>query len=325
MTKEPINVAVTGAAGSISYSLLFRIGSGDMFGKDQPVKLQLIEIPPAMEALEGVVMELDDCAFPLVEDIQTTDDLDAGFRDANVCLLIGGKPRGSGMKRADLVEANGDIFTAQGRAINDNAADDVRIVTVANPCNTNALIAMNNAPDIPDERFTAMTRLDLNRAKNQLATKAGASVNDVQKVGIFGNHSDTMYPHFYEAEIDGQPATEAVSQDWLENDFIETVQGRGSAIIEARGQSSAASAANAVVDHIRSWYAGYDDWMSMAIPSDGSYGVEEGLVFSYPVRCTGGWDYEIIDTLELNDYAQQKLDITENQLKEERDVVSELL
>lgn len=323
--SKPMNVAVTGAAGSISYSLLFRLASGEVFGKDTPLRLQLVEIPPAMDALEGVVMELEDCAFPLVEQIETTDDVEVGFKNADVCILVGGKPRGADMKRADLVEANGDIFKVQGKAINDHASDDVRVVVVANPCNTNALIAMNNAPDVPNEQFSAMTRLDLNRSKNQLAKKASVGVDDIHQVGIFGNHSDTMYPHFYEAKIGHDKALDVIDENWLKSDFIETIQGRGKAIIEARGASSAASAANAVIGHLRSWYHGSEGWVSMAVPSDGSYGIEEGLIFSYPVKCHGGWEYEIIDDLELNEFAHDKLDTTEDQLKHERSVVSELL
>lgn len=327
MTK-PVRVAVTGAAGSIGYSLLFRIAAGEMLGPDQPVILQLVEIPQAMDALEGVVMELDDCAFPLVESIETADNPFDGFKDANICMLVGGKPRGPGMVRADLVEANGPIFTDQGKAINDNAADDVRVMVVGNPCNTNCLIAMSNAPDVPNERFTAMTRLDQNRAKNQLATKAGVGVKDVSNMGIFGNHSNTMYPHFFDAKINGEPVPEVIEDhDWLKEDFISTVQGRGKAIIEARGASSAASAANAALEHVRDWFreTPEGDWVSMAVPSDGSYGIEEGLIFSYPVRCDGNGNYEIVQGLELDEFAKEKLAVTENQLKEERAIVEDLL
>ena len=324
---EPVRVAVTGAAGSIGYSLLFRIASGEMLGKETPLHLSLLEIPPAMDALEGVAMELNDCAFPLVEEMTLTDDPDKGFDGANVCMLVGGKPRGAGMKRKDLVEANGPIFKAQGRAINDNAADDVRVVTVANPCNTNALITMHNAPDVPNERFTAMTRLDLNRTKYQLANRAGVNTSAVTNVGIFGNHSSTMFPNFFDAKIDGEPVPEVIDdQDWLENEFIETIQGRGSAIIDARGASSAASAANAALEHVHDWFGTTSEgnWVSMAVPSDGSYGIEEGLIFSFPVRCDNG-DWEIVDNLELNDFQKEKLEITENELKSEREVVADLL
>lgn len=326
MTK-PVRVAVTGAAGSIGYSLLFRIAAGEMLGPDQPVILQLVEIPPAMDALKGVVMELEDCAFPLVEDIVTADNPFDGFQDANICMLIGGKPRGPGMVRADLVEANGPIFVDQGKATNDNAADDVRVMVVGNPCNTNCLIAMNNAPDVPNERFTAMTRLDQNRSKGQLAKKAGVSVKDITNMGIFGNHSNTMYPHFFDAKINGKPVPEVIDEAWLKDEFISTIQGRGKAIINARGASSAASAANAALEHVRSWFTETPegDWVSMAVPSDGSYGIEEGLIFSYPVRCDGNGNYEIVQGLELNDFAKDKLQTTKEQLESEREIVKDLL
>ncbi|QDG50844.1 malate dehydrogenase [Persicimonas caeni] len=327
MTK-PVRVAVTGAAGSIGYSLLFRIAAGEMLGPDQPVILQLVEIPPAMDALKGVVMELEDCAFPLVEEITTADNPFDGFDGANIVMLVGGKPRGPGMVRADLVEANGPIFVDQGKAINDRAADDVRVMVVGNPCNTNCLIAMNNAPDVPNERFTAMTRLDQNRAKSQLSTKSGVAIKDISNMAIFGNHSKTMYPHFFDAQLDGKAATEAIDDEsWLKEDFISTVQGRGKAIIEARGASSAASAANAALEHVRDWFrvTPEDDWVSMAVPSDGSYGVEEGLIFSFPVRCDGEGNYEIVTDLELNDFAKEKIKITEDELKKEREIVADLL
>lgn len=327
MTK-PVRVAVTGAAGSIGYSLLFRIAAGEMLGDDTPVHLQLLEIPGAMDALEGVAMELNDCAFDLVEGMTLTDDANEAFDDADVCMLVGGKPRGADMERKDLVEANGPIFREQGRAINDNASEDVRVVTVANPCNTNCLIAMNNAPDIPDEQFTAMTRLDLNRTTYQLAARAGVNTSAVSNIAIFGNHSSTMYPDFYHARIDGEPVPEVIDDEaWLRSDFIETIQGRGSAIIEARGASSAASAANAALEHVRSWFSETPegDWVSMAVPSDGSYGIEDGLVFSFPVRCDGRGNWEIVDDLDLNDFAREKLSITEEELQGERDVVADLL
>jgi malate dehydrogenase len=326
--NDPVRVAVTGAAGSIGYSLLFRIAAGEMFGPETPVELNLVEIPPAMDALEGVAMEINDCAFPLLQEMNLYDNGDDGFEGANVCMLVGGKPRGSGMERKDLVEANGPIFKGQGEAINDNAADDVRVVVVANPCNTNALIAMNNAPDVPDERFTAMTRLDLNRTKYQLASKAGVNTGDVTNVGIFGNHSSTMFPNFFDAQIDGEPVPEVIDDhQWLKNEFIETVQGRGSAIIEARGASSAASAANAALEHVREWFTETPegDWVSMAVPSTGAYGVDEDLMFSFPVRCDGAGNWEIVDDLDLNDFAQAKLDATEEELQGERSVVSDLL
>lgn len=325
---DPVRVAVTGAAGSIGYSLLFRIASGEMLGPDQPLELNLLEIPPQMDALEGVAMELDDCAFPLVQEMNLSDDPAEGFEGANICMLVGGKPRGAGMERKDLVEANGPIFKAQGEAINDNAADDVRVMTVANPCNTNALITMNNAPDVPNERFTAMTRLDLNRSKYQLANKAGVNPGDVSNIAIFGNHSSTMYPDFFDARINGEPVPEVITDhDWLKNDFIPTIQGRGSAIIDARGASSAASAANAALEHVREWYTETpeDDWVSMAVPSDGSYGIDEDLIFSFPVRCDGNGNYEIVDDLDLNDFSKEKLKATEQELQEERSVVSDLM
>lgn len=325
---DPVRVAVTGAAGSIGYSLLFRIAAGEMLGPDTPVELQLLEIPQSMDALEGVAMEIEDCAFPLLEEMTLTDDPEEAFDGANICMLVGGKPRKSGMLRKDLAEANGPIFQTQGRAINDHAADDVRVAVIANPCNTNALITMNNAPDVPNDRFTAMTRLDLNRTKSQLSQRTGSNPADITNVGIFGNHSSTMFPDFYHMQIDGEPVPEVIDdEEWLQNDFIETIQGRGSAIIEARGQSSAASAANAALEHVRSLYTETpeDDWVSMAVPSDGTYGVEEGLLFSYPVRCDGEGNWEIVDGLEHNDFARDKIETTEQELKEEREVVTDLL
>ena len=324
---SPVRIAVTGAAGSISYSLLFRIAAGEMFGPDTPVELQLLEIPPAMEALEGVAMEIDDCAFPLLEKMTLTDDPTKGFDGANLAVLVGGKPRDASMERADLIRGNGPIFTEQGEALNAVADDDIRVVVVANPCNTNALIAMNNAPDIPDERFTAMTRLDENRAKSQLATKADVPVKSVSNMGIWGNHSNTMYPDFFNAEIDGKPAEDVIDDTWLKEEFISTVQGRGSAIIEARGQSSAASAANAAIDHVHDWFSETpdDDWHAMAVPSTGDYGVAEGLIFSFPVRCDGAGNYEVVEGIELNDFARQKIETTEQQLLDEREVVQDLL
>jgi len=324
---SPKRVAVTGAAGSICYSLLFRIASGEMFGPDQPVILQLIEIPPAMGALEGVVMELDDCAFPLLQDITLSDNPRDGFDGANAAVLVGGKPRGPGMVRADLIKENGPIFVAQGEALNDVAADDIRVAVVGNPCNTNCLIAQSNAPDIPRTRFAAMTRLDQNRTAHQLAAKAGVQVASVSHVSIWGNHSNTMYPDFYNATIDGEPVVDVISDhEWLKNDFISTIQGRGKAIIEARGSSSAASAANAALDMVREWFLGTPEgeWSNMAIVSDGSYDITEGLVFSHPVICNDG-DYEIVEGVELNDFAREKIAVTEKQLLEEREVVKDLL
>lgn len=325
---SPVRVTVTGAAGSISYSLLFRIAAGEMLGPNTPVILNLLEITPAMKALEGVAMEIQDCAFPLLQDMVLTDDPNKGFEGSNIALLVGGKPRGPGMVRADLIKANGPIFTGQGKAINDNAADDIRVCVVGNPCNTNALIAMHNAPDVPNERFTAMTRLDENRAMSQLANRAGVTVASVANVGIWGNHSKTMYPDFFNAKIDGKPATEVITDhEWLKGEFIDTVQQRGAAIIAARGSSSAASAANAAIDHIRDWYTVTPEgqWRSMAVPSTGAYGVEEGLIFSFPVRCDGKGGYEIVEGIELNDFAREKIKETEAELKSEREVVADLL
>ena len=324
----PVRVAVTGAAGSICYSVLFRIAAGEMLGPDQPVILQLIEIPPAMKALEGAVMEINDCAFGALAGIEITDDPNVGFDGANIAILVGGKPRGPGMVRADLIAANGPIFVGQGKAINDNAADDVRICVVGNPCNTNCLIAQRNAPDVPRERWTAMTRLDQNRTAHQLATKAGVHQSDVTKIGIWGNHSNTMYPDFYNAKIGGKDVTDVITDlDWLQGDFISTIQGRGKAIIEARGSSSAASAGNAALEHVQDWFrtTPENDWVNMAVVSDGSYGVTEGLVFSYPVRCDGNGNYEIVQGLELTDFAREKIKLTEQQLLEEREVVKDLL
>ena len=324
--NEPVRVAVTGAAGQIGYSLLFRIASGSMLGPDQPVILQLLEIPPAMGALEGVAMELDDGAFPLLAGITQSDEPNAAFDGANIAMLVGSRPRSKGMERKDLLEANGAIFTVQGRAINDHAADDIRVLVVGNPANTNALIAMNNAADIPDSRFTAMTRLDHNRAKAQLAQRLGVSVNDIKKMTIWGNHSATQYPDLFHCEVDGRNAAEAVGdRDWLENTFIPTVQQRGAAIIEARGLSSAASAASAAVDHVRDWTLGTPggDWVSMAVPSDGSYGVPEGLMSSFPVTCAGG-EYSIVQGLQIDAFSQGRIDTTVAELGEERVTVAEL-
>jgi malate dehydrogenase len=326
MTTEPVRVAVTGAAGQIGYSLLFRIASGALLGPDQPVALQLLEITPALGALDGVAMELDDCAFPLLTSISKTDDPNQAFDGANIALLVGSRPRTKGMERADLLEANGAIFTVQGKALSDNAADDIRVLVVGNPANTNALIAMNNAPNIADERFTAMTRLDHNRAIAQLAAKVGAPVTDIKHMTIWGNHSATQYPDLFHAEVGGENAAAKVGdQAWLENDFIPTVQKRGAAIIEARGSSSAASAASAAIDHVRDWVQGTPagDWVSMAIPSDGSYGVAEGLMSSFPCTTTGG-AYEIVQGLELDDFSRARIDASVAELAEERDTVAKL-
>lgn len=324
--KTPVRVAVTGAAGQIGYSLLFRIASGQMLGADQPVILQLLDITPAMDALKGVAMELEDCAFPLLSGIVCSDDPNEAFGDISYALLVGARPRSKGMERKDLLEANGAIFTVQGKALSDNAAADVRILVVGNPANTNSLIAMNNAPNIPNERFTAMTRLDHNRAMAQLATKTGTTVNEITKMTIWGNHSATQYPDLFHAEVNGKNAAALVNdQAWLEGSFIPTVQQRGAAIIEARGLSSAASAANAAIDHMHDWALGTPagDWVSMAIPSDGSYGVPEGLISSFPVTCTDG-KYSIVQGLDIDDFSRARIDASTAELGEERDAVREL-
>jgi malate dehydrogenase len=327
MNTTPIRVAVTGAAGQIGYSLLFRIASGAMFGPDQPVILHLIEIEPALKVLNGVVMELDDCAFPLLKGVVATANLDEGFRGVNWSLLVGSVPRKQGMERKDLLGINGKIFIGQGKSIEKNAASDARVLVVGNPCNTNCLIAMNNAPGIPRERWFAMTMLDQNRAKTQLAQKAKVDVNQVSNIAIWGNHSSTMYPDFYNARISGRPATEVIQEEaWFKDTFIPTVQKRGAAIIEARGLSSAASAANAVVDTVRSLTTPThpDDSFSVAICSDGSYGIEQGLMFSYPIRSNGS-KWEIVRNVPVNEFSRSKITATENELKEEKSLVSELL
>jgi malate dehydrogenase len=323
---SPVKVAVTGAAGQIGYSLLFRIASGGMLGADTPVELRLLEVPPAMQALEGVVMELDDCAFPLLAGIETGDDPDTVFDGANIALLVGARPRSKGMERGDLLEANGAIFTAQGRALSEHAADDLRVLVPGNPANTNALIAMHNAPDVPRERFTAMTRLDHNRALAQLTARTGVPVTEIRRMTIWGNHSATQYPDLFHAEVRGKVAAEVVDdQKWLEDEFIPTVQQRGAAIIEARGASSAASAASAAVDHVRDWVLGTpaDDWVSMAVPSDGSYGVEEGLVSSFPCVCRDG-SWEIVPGLQIDDFSRSRIDASAAELAQERDTVRDL-
>ncbi|MEX2579661.1 MAG: malate dehydrogenase [Verrucomicrobiales bacterium] len=325
--SKPIRVAVTGAAGQIGYSLLFRIASGSMFGPDQKVALSLVEIEPAMKALEGVVMELEDCAFPLLEDVRATSDLDRGFAEANWALLVGSVPRKAGMERKDLLGINGKIFTGQGKAIAANAASDIRTLVVGNPCNTNCLIAMNSGSSVPSDRWFAMTRLDENRAKTQLARKAGVHVAEVANMTIWGNHSATQYPDFHNATIGGAPATDRISDEsWLKGEFIETVQKRGAAIIEARGSSSAASAANAVVDTVRglSTPTPAGDWHSVCVRSDGSYGVDEGLISSFPVR-SDGESWEIVQDVPVNDFSREKIDTTVKELREEREAVSDLL
>ncbi len=324
--STPVKVAVTGAAGQICYSLLFRIASGALLGPDQPVELRLLEITPALKSLEGVVMELDDCAFPLLSKVEIGDDANRVFDGVNLACLVGARPRSKGMERGDLLEANGAIFKPQGRALNDHAADDVLVLITGNPANTNALIAMSNAPDIPRERFNALTRLDHNRAMAQLAAKTGSSVNDITQMTIWGNHSATQYPDLFNARVKGQNAAELIDdQAWLESTFLPGVQQRGAAIIEARGASSAASAANATVDHMRDWVLGTPegDWVSMSVPSDGSYGVPEGLISSFP--CTAaGRDYSIVQGLEINAFSRARIDASVAELTDERQAVTEL-
>ncbi|MEE4377452.1 MAG: malate dehydrogenase [Candidatus Competibacteraceae bacterium] len=324
--KTPVRVAITGAAGNIGYAMAFRIAAGDMLGPDQPVILHLLEIPPAMPALQGVVMELNDCAFPLLADIVTSDDANVAFKEINYAMLVGARPRGPGMERKDLLTANGAIFGPQGKALNDHAARDVRVLVVGNPANTNSLIAASNAPNLDRKQFTAMTRLDHNRALSQLAEKTGSHVNDIKKMIIWGNHSATQYPDISKCTVKGQAATGLVDQDWYRSDFIPTVQQRGAAIIKARGASSAASAASAAIDHMRSWALGTEDgdWVSMAIPSDGSYGVAEGIIYSFPCVCKNG-QYEIVQGLDLDDFSKDKMKATEQELREERASIEELL
>jgi malate dehydrogenase len=320
----PKTVTVTGAAGAIGYALLFRIASGQLLGPDEKIRLRLLEIEPALKAAEGTAMELVDCAFPLLEAIDITSDPNEAFDGANVGLLVGARPRTAGMERADLLEANGAIFKPQGKAINDHAADDIKILVVGNPANTNALIAMSNAPDVPNERFTAMTRLDQNRAYGQLASKLGVALTDIEDLVIWGNHSPTMFPDLFNAKVNGKSAVEAVDDmAWYENEYLPNVGKRGAAIIEARGASSAASAANAAIDHVHDWALGAEGLVSMAVPSGGQYGVDEGLISSFPVRVSGG-SYEIVEGLEVGEFAQSKIDITVNELKGERDAVREL-
>jgi malate dehydrogenase len=326
MSQTPVKVAVTGAAGQIGYALLFRIASGALLGPDTPVQLSLLEIPAAVKAAEGTAMELDDCAFPQLSGIEISDDPNSAFDGVNVALLVGARPRTAGMERGDLLEANGGIFKPQGQALNAHAASDIKVLVVGNPANTNALIAQQNAPDIPARRFTAMTRLDHNRAIAQLAKKAGAAVKDVTNVTIWGNHSATQYPDIFHAQVAGQNAAARIDdQAWLEGDFIPTVQKRGAAIIEARGASSAASAANAAIDHVHDWVLGTPegDWVSMAIPSDGSYGVQEGLISSFPVTCSGG-EYSVVQGLEVSEFSRARIDASVAELADERDAVRKL-
>ncbi|HEU4857459.1 MAG TPA: malate dehydrogenase [Rhodanobacteraceae bacterium] len=324
--KTPVRVAVTGAAGQIGYALLFRIAAGDMLGPDQPVILHLLEITPALPALNGVAMELDDCAFPLLAGVVATDDANVAFKDVDYALLVGARPRKAGMERKDLLSANGAIFGPQGKALNAHAKRDVKVLVVGNPANTNALIAQAHAPDLDPKCFTAMVRLDHNRSKAQLATKTSAHSSDVRKVIIWGNHSSTQYPDIHHATIKGKPALSLVDQAWYEKEFIPTVQQRGAAVIKARGSSSAASAANAAIDHMRSWALGTaeGDWVSMGIPSDGSYGIAPGVIFGYPVTCKDG-KYAIVQGLEINAFSRARLDATDKELREERASVADLL
>ncbi len=323
---QPVRIAVTGAAGQIGYALLFRIAAGDMLGPDQPVILHLLEITPALEALKGVVMELNDCAFPLVADIVATDDANVAFKDVDYALLVGARPRGAGMERKDLLSANGAIFGPQGKALNDHAKRDVKVLVVGNPANTNALIAQANAPDLDPKCFTAMVRLDHNRAMSQLAEKTGTHNTDIKNMIIWGNHSSTQYPDIHHATVKGKPAFDLVDQDWYENDFIPTVQQRGAAIIKARGASSAASAASAAIDHMRTWALGTPEgeWVSMGIPADGSYGIEPGVIYGYPVTCKDG-RYEIVQGLEIDAFSRARMDATDKELREERAAVADLI
>lgn len=324
--KKPVRVAVTGAAGQIGYSLLFRIATGEMLGNDQPVILQLLEVTPAMKALEGVAMELDDCAYPLLAGCELTDDANKAFRDVNYALLVGAKPRGPGMERSDLLEANGGIFKVQGKALNDNADRNVKVIVVGNPANTNAHTAMVSAPDLNPRNFSAMTRLDHNRALAQLAAKTGVKVSDIKKMTIWGNHSTTQYPDISNTTVAGKAASDLVDRGWYENDFIPRVAKRGAEIIAARGASSAASAANGAINHMHDWVLGTpaDDWVSMAVASDGSYGIPEGLVYSFPVTCKNG-EYSIVQDLEINDFSRERMDATRKELEEEKEAVAKIL
>jgi len=323
--KSPVRVAVTGAAGQIGYALLFRIASGDMLGKDQPVILHLLEITPALPSLQGVVMELNDCAFPTLAGIVATDDVNVAFKDVDYALLVGARPRGAGMERKDLLEANGAIFSPQGKALNEHAKRHVKVLVVGNPANTNALIAQQNAPDLDPKQFTAMVRLDHNRALSQLAEKTAAHTTDIRKLTIWGNHSSTQYPDIHHASVKGQPAIGLVDQAWYKDAFIPTVQQRGAAIIKARGASSAASAASAAIDHMRDWALGTpdSDWVSMGIPSDGSYGIAPGVIYGYPVTIKNG-KYEIVQGLEINAFSRERMDATDKELREERAGVEHL-
>jgi len=324
--KQPLNVAITGAAGQIGYALAFRVAAGDMLGTDQPINLHLLEITPALPALGGVVMELNDCAFPTLHKIVATDDAKVAFRDCHVALLVGARPRGPGMERKDLLMANAQIFSAQGRALNEAASADVRVLVVGNPANTNALIACRNAPRLNPRHFTAMMRLDHNRALSQLAEKTGTHISAIRKLTVWGNHSSTQYPDVSHAEVNGRAARELVDQAWLEKTFIPTVQQRGAAIIKARGASSAASAASAAIDHVRTWMLGTaeGDWISMGVPADGSYGIKEGIIYSYPVTCRQG-EYQVVQGLSVDDFSRKRMDLSDAELREERDGVKSLL
>ena len=324
--KNPVRVTITGAAGNIGYALAFRVAAGDMLGSDQPVILQLLEITPALDALKGVAMELNDCAFPLLRGLVTTDDANVAFKDCDYALLVGARPRGPGMERKDLLAANGAIFGPQGKALNDHASRHVKVLVVGNPANTNALIAQAAAPDLNPRNFTAMTRLDHNRALSQLAEKTGTHSTDIAKMTIWGNHSSTQYPDISHATVKGKAAKGLVEDSWYKDTFIPVVQQRGAAIIKARGASSAASAASAAIDHMRTWALGTngDDWVSMGVPSDGSYGIAPGIIYSYPCRCKNG-DYEIVQGLEIDAFSREKMDATERELREERAAVENLL
>lgn len=324
--KQPVRVAITGGAGNIGYAIAFRIAAGDMLGPDQPVILQLLEITPALPALQGVMMELNDCAFPLLTDVVASDDVNVAFKDVDYALLVGAKPRGPGMERSDLLTANGAIFGPQGKALNAHAARDVKVLVVGNPANTNALIAASSAPDLNSRQFHAMTRLDHNRALSQLAEKTGTHVNDIKKMTIWGNHSATQYPDISQCMVQGKPVTDLVDQSWYRDKFIPTVQQRGAAIIKARGASSAASAASSAIDHMRDWALGTPegDWVSMAVPADGSYGIKEGVIYSFPCTCQGG-DYQIVQGLDIDDFSREKMQATEKELREERASVESLL
>ena len=324
--KAPVRIAVTGAAGQIGYALLFRIASGGLLGPEQPVTLQLLEVTPVLKALEGVVMELQDCAFPTLEGVEISDQASVAFKDVNYAFLVGAKPRGPGMERSDLLEGNAAIFEVQGKALNDGASRDVRVIVVGNPANTNALITIKNAPELDPRNITAMTRLDHNRALGQLAVKTGTPVADIRRLCIWGNHSTTQYPDLHHTTVAGKAALELVDQGWYKNDFIPRVAKRGAEVINARGASSAASAANAALEHMQNWVLGSpaDDWLSMAVTSDGSYGVPEGLVYSFPVTCSNG-DYEIVQGIEINDFSRERMKITQNELEEEREAIKHLL